>query len=103
MTARVDITTSEKQDALAVPIAALKTNDSGSYVLRVKDDGTTEQVPVKTGIYSSDYVEILSGLTEAIRFPFLHGQASRLRLPRRAAAVKGRRPCKGGLGYESHH
>lgn len=64
MTARVDITTSEKQDALVVPIAALKTNDSGSYVLRVKDDGTTEQVPVKTGIYSSDYVEILSGLTE---------------------------------------
>ena len=51
MTARVDITTSEKQDALVVPIAALKTNDSGSYVVRVNDD-------------SSDYVEILSGLTE---------------------------------------
>ena len=64
MTARVDITTSEKQDALVVPIAALKTNDSGSYVVRVNDDGTTEQVPVKTGSYSSDYVEILSGLTE---------------------------------------
>lgn len=64
MTARVDITTSEKQDALVVPIAALKTNDSGSYVVRVNDDGTTEQVPVKAGIYSSDYVEILSGLTE---------------------------------------
>lgn len=64
MTARVDITTSEKQDALVVPIAALKTNDSGSYVVRVNNDGTTEQVPVKTGIYSSDYVEILSGLTE---------------------------------------
>ena len=64
MTARVDITTSEKQDALVVPIAALKTNDSGSYVVRVNDDGPTEQVPVKTGIYSSDYVEILSGLTE---------------------------------------
>lgn len=64
MTARVDITTSEKQDALVVPIAALKTNDSGSYVVRVNDNGTTEQVPVKTGIYSSDYVEILSGLTE---------------------------------------
>lgn len=64
MTARVDITTSEKQDALVVPIAALKTNDSGSYVVRINDDGTTEQVPVKTGIYSSDYVEILSGLTE---------------------------------------
>ena len=64
MTARVDITTSEKQDALVVPIAALKTNDSGSYVVRVNDDGPTEQVPVKTGIYSSDYVEIVSGLTE---------------------------------------
>ena len=62
MTARVDIITSEKDDALVVPIAALKTNNGGTYVLRVGDDGKTEEVPVTTGIYSDDYVEILSGL-----------------------------------------
>lgn len=64
MTARVDITTSQKNDALVIPITALKTNDSGSYVVRVDANGQTEQVPVTTGIYSDEYVEILSGLTQ---------------------------------------
>lgn len=62
MTARVDINTAEKPDALVVPIAALKTNDKGSYVLRVNANGQTEQVPVTTGIYSDEYVEITGGL-----------------------------------------
>lgn len=64
MTARVDITTSQKNDALVIPITALKTNDAGSYVVRVDANGQTEQVPVTTGIYSDEYVEILSGLTQ---------------------------------------
>lgn len=64
MTARVEINTAEKEDALVVPIAALKTNDNGSYILRVNTSGQTEQVPVTTGIYSDEYVEILSGLSE---------------------------------------
>ncbi len=64
MTARVEINTAEKEDALVVPIAALKTNDNGSYVLRINTSGQTEQVPVTTGIYSDEYVEILSGLSE---------------------------------------
>ena len=62
MTARVDINTSEKENAMVVPIAALKTNDKGSYVLRVNAAGQTEQVQVTTGIYSDEFVEILSGL-----------------------------------------
>lgn len=63
MTARVDISTSQKENALVVPIAALKTNNSGSYVVVVRDDGSTENVMVQTGIYSDDYVEITSGLS----------------------------------------
>lgn len=63
MTARVDIITSQKENALVVPIAALKTNNSGSYVVVVHDDGSTENVMVQTGIYSDDYVEITSGLS----------------------------------------
>ena len=63
MTARVDISTSQKENALVVPIAALKTNNSGSYVVVVHDDGSTENVTVQTGIYSDDYVEITSGLS----------------------------------------
>ena len=64
MTARVDINTSQKDNALVIPIAALKTNNNGSYVLLVKDDGSTEAVNVTTGIYSDEYVEIISGLSE---------------------------------------
>lgn len=63
MTARVDIETASKNDAIAVPLAALKTDKQGTYVVVVKDDGTTEHRYVETGIYGDDYVEILSGVS----------------------------------------
>lgn len=64
MTARVEVVTSEKKYALAVPISSLKTNANGSYVLLVKGDGSTEERSVKTGIYSDDYVEVVDGISE---------------------------------------
>lgn len=64
MTARVDIETANKDNALAVPLSALKTDSNGSYVVIVKKDGTTENRYVETGIYSDDNVEIVSGLSE---------------------------------------
>jgi len=64
MTARVEINTSEKPNALAVEISALKTDAAGSYVILVHPDRTTENRYVETGIYSDDYVEILNGLSE---------------------------------------
>ncbi len=64
MTARVEINTSQKDNALAIPISALKTNTNGSYVVLANSDGTTEDRPVKTGIYSDEYVEITDGLSE---------------------------------------
>ena len=64
MTARVEINTSEKPNALAVEISALKTDASGSYVILVHPDRTTENRYVETGIYSDEYVEILNGLSE---------------------------------------
>ena len=77
MTARGEINTAEKEDALVVPIAALKTNDNGSYVLRVNASGQTEQVPVTTGIYSDEYVEILSGLSEGDRVSVSYNTTSK--------------------------
>lgn len=64
MTARVEIETANKDNALAVPLSALKTDSNGSYVVIVKKDGTTENCYVETGIYSDDNVEIVSGLSE---------------------------------------
>ena len=67
MTARVIINTADRNDALVVPLSALKTDANGSYVLVQQEDGTQEQRYVETGIYSDEYVEILSGLSEGER------------------------------------
>ena len=64
MTARVEINTAEKNDALVVPLSTLKTDTHGSYVIVKNDDGTQENRDVSTGIYSDEYVEILEGLSE---------------------------------------
>lgn len=64
MTARVDIETANKDNVLAVPLSALKTDSNGSYVVVVNKDGSTENRYVETGIYSDDNVEIVSGLSE---------------------------------------
>jgi len=62
MTARVEINTADKQDALVVPISTLKTDTNGSYVIVRNPDGSEENRYVTVGIYSDEYVEILSGL-----------------------------------------
>ena len=67
MTARVVINTADRNDALVVPLSTLKTDVAGSYVLVLQEDGTQETRYVETGIYSDEYVEILSGLSEGER------------------------------------
>lgn len=63
MTARVEIVTEEKPEALTLDVSALQTDSKGSYVTLVHPDQTTEIRYVKTGIYSDEYVEILDGLS----------------------------------------
>ena len=62
MTARVEIETANKTDAVAVPLSALKTDKQGVYVIVVREDGTTENRYVQTGIYGDEFVEITDGL-----------------------------------------
>lgn len=64
MTARVNINIAEKDNALMIPLSALKTNNDGQYVVVVMPDGKTENRSVKTGLYSDDNVEITEGLEE---------------------------------------
>ena len=64
MTARVEIETANKDSALAVPLSALKTDKNGTYVIVIKDDGSTENRYVETGIYGDEFVEIINGLSE---------------------------------------
>lgn len=65
MTARVEINTADKPDALVVPISTLKTDANGSYVIVRNPDGSQENRYVQAGIYSDDYVEIVDGLSES--------------------------------------
>ena len=64
MTARVNIKTGEKDNALLIPMSALKTNTGGQYVSVLHGDGKTENVTVTTGLTNNENVEILSGLQE---------------------------------------
>ncbi len=64
MTARVDIETATRANAIAIPLSAVRTDTQGSYVVVKNPDGTQENRYIETGIYSDDYVEVLSGLSE---------------------------------------
>lgn len=76
MTARVNINVDEKENVLLVPLAALKTNNNGQYVVRVKPDGTTENVNVTVGLYSDDKVEIVEGLEEGDQLSIMYNKTS---------------------------
>ena len=68
MSASAEVTIEKAEDVIAVPIEAIISENNKKYVL-VVNDNKTEQVEVETGISSSAYVEIKSGLSgdETIR------------------------------------
>ncbi len=63
MTARVSIHVAESKNTLTVPLAAVKSNNGGQYVMVVKNNNT-QNTPVTTGITGDSKIEILSGLLE---------------------------------------
>lgn len=63
MSASCSIIIEKAEDVIAVPIEAVQTSDNKKYVVVVKDDGTTENVDIETGISNDSYVEIKSGLS----------------------------------------
>lgn len=62
MSASCSIILEEATDCIAVPIEAVQTKGDTKYVIVVKEDNTTEDVTVETGISNDSYVQILSGL-----------------------------------------
>lgn len=63
MSASCTIILEEADNCIAVPIEAVQTSGTTKYVIVVKDDGTTENTTVETGISNDSYVQIKSGLT----------------------------------------
>ena len=60
MTAEINVITSEKVDALLVPLTAITTEDGINY-LSVSTTSGTRKIQVTTGLTSGDIVEISSG------------------------------------------
>ena len=65
MTARLDIIVGKVQNAVCVPIAAVKTDNQGSYVEKILTDEkgkqSAEKVYITIGLYGEDYVEVVNG------------------------------------------
>ncbi len=95
MTARLDIIVGEVKNAMCVPIAALKTDNQGSYVEKVTHDEKTksdvaERVYVDAGLYGEEYVEItvkkgslLDGDEVSVSYESEAKKESAQRMPRR--------------------
>ena len=61
----ITVVDQQVNDALTVPIAAVKQDGSGIDVVRVIDigkGGTVTEVPVTTGLTEGSYIQITSGL-----------------------------------------
>ena len=63
MTASCTVILEEATDVISVPIAAVQETDENKYVVVVREDGTTENVEIETGISNDNYVHVKSGLT----------------------------------------
>ncbi len=65
MTARLDIIVGQVNNALCVPIDALKTDAKGSYVERITKDAQgkdiAEKVYITVGLYGEEFVEVTGG------------------------------------------
>lgn len=63
----VDFTAATRADVLAVPVAALLALSGGGYGLQVVSGGTTRILPVQTGLFANDEVEVSgSGLSAGL-------------------------------------
>jgi len=63
MTATVDIKTRTADDVVAVPSAAVKTNNGAKYVLVVGPNNQTTQKTVTVGLSDDTYTQIVSGIS----------------------------------------
>lgn len=63
MTARAEILGRVDKDALLIPVTAVRSDASGSYVYRKAGSGV-EKAYIETGITSNTNAEVLSGLSE---------------------------------------
>lgn len=62
MSASCHLILEKAENVVAVPIEAIQTQNTKSYVTIIQEDGTTKQTQVTTGIQNDAYIEIKTGL-----------------------------------------
>lgn len=90
MTARVSIQVGETQNALILPLNAVKQNKGQSYV-QVQRNGQVQNVNVTTGLANDEKIEILSGLNDGEQIVLNQSKAN-------ADAAKGSGSMRGIFG-----
>lgn len=63
MSATCTIVIEKAENCIAIPINAVQTNHDQKYVVVVKEDGTTQNMNIETGISNDSYVQVTEGLT----------------------------------------
>jgi len=66
-TARVDVTTAERENVLSVPNAAVRRQGDTDIVVVVEPDGRQRIVTIRAGLVGADRTEVVSGLSEGQR------------------------------------
>lgn len=76
MTARIEIIVLDRPDALMVPLAAVQLSGDERFIqVKNRTTGQLEAVPVRTGITTSDSVEVVSGLAAGDEIAWSEGDS----------------------------
>ena len=62
--ARVSVHMAKSENVVLVPVEAVNTGTDGSFCWIVNSEGMVEKRPVTTGVSSTEYTEITSGIEE---------------------------------------
>ncbi|MBO6177876.1 MAG: efflux RND transporter periplasmic adaptor subunit [Selenomonadaceae bacterium] len=88
MTARVTVLKDVRKNALAIPIASVKADGEGAYVMIKEDNGRITRRAVQLGISDDDYVEVVSGLSEGDKIFQSYQTAEVIKTERRDEAAR---------------
>lgn len=82
MYAQARIAVGERKGALTVPPSAIAKNEEGEPAVYVVSGGLAQRTPVKTGLETTEAVEVLSGVTEgqAVLTSQVHGLGEKAKL-----------------------
>lgn len=96
MVARVSIVASESKGALTLPLAAVRSDKTGKYVVVMDQSGKLNNVPVTTGNLGEDRIEILSGVKAGDKVVIAQSKTQSQAGSGQQAGQQGAQPRSGG-------